>query len=115
MLNAWYSEKAAYRNGSCLYKTPSGQIVECTEVADKDHPSGSWDDFVSVGPVTECVRGTSCPFCNSTKHNGIECPHSEKVFEKLEKINDPLFSRVTLLLRVLKQNEPDWDDKDVNV
>lgn len=114
-LNAWYSENAAYRNGSSLYRTPDGQIVECTEVSDADKPTGLWDDAVSLGPVTKCVRGHGCPFCKSTKHTGIECPHEDKVSEKLIKINDPQFTKVTLLLRVLKQNEPDWDDNDGDV
>lgn len=55
-LYGWYSAYADQMFGHVVYKTSDGLTVKITEVCDSiDNPTGSWNDYVCLGEVIECL------------------------------------------------------------
>ena len=55
LLLAWYSQAAADLYGTTFWRTPYGEEVEVTAVAE-DKNWYQWPDKIQVGPVTHYIR-----------------------------------------------------------
>ncbi|PCJ24131.1 MAG: hypothetical protein COA96_10320 [SAR86 cluster bacterium] len=52
----FYSAKQNELAGSCFYRDKDGNEVEVTEVCKKDRPFGSFDDYISKGPLDKFIN-----------------------------------------------------------
>lgn len=70
----FYSAKQEAFTGTSIYATPEGKEVEITSVlADPEGKGCSWDDKVSLGPVTHWVRYGKQPTGRVFEKRDVTC------------------------------------------